>query len=243
MQTQESKVASEAITPPPASKPTGPRLVIRVKISPDPPPEPARRSINARMVACAVVVIGMLTLIVMGVSTFEDESAATRLVNAEAEKPEPPSSMPAPGTSGRTARENDVQPSTPGPSTQEIAPAGVSSVTQSSVEAASDTSSLERTESPLSPTHEVIPEAPRSALQTITGTIRVVIRVDIDKTGAVVATTSEVPGPSRYFERLAREAAMKWTFTPSSTSAPRVMWLRFYFKRQGVTAEATPPDE
>jgi hypothetical protein len=43
-------------------------------------------------------------------------------------------------------------------------------------------------------------------------------------------------GPSRYFERLAVEAAKKWTFTPTDAPEQRVMLVKFAFRRSGTTA-------
>lgn len=83
---------------------------------------------------------------------------------------------------------------------------------------------------------QVIPDVPRSALNTISGTIRVSIRVIVAKDGTVLAATADEPGPSRYFARLATEAARQWTFSPSESEDRRVKLVRFYFKRAGVTA-------
>ena len=93
---------------------------------------------------------------------------------------------------------------------------------------------------PPSPFDEVIPEVPQSALNTIRGTIRVTIRVIVDKEGKVVDSTVQEAGASRYFARLALEASRKWTFAPSTSPEQRVMQVRFYFKRSGVTARASP---
>lgn len=94
-------------------------------------------------------------------------------------------------------------------------------------------------DAPPSPINEVIPNVPRSARETIRGTIRVSIRVIVDKEGAVLAATADEPGPSRYFERLSVEAAKKWTFTPTDREEQRIMLVRFYFKRTGTTARAS----
>jgi hypothetical protein len=83
---------------------------------------------------------------------------------------------------------------------------------------------------------QVIPEISRGALNTISGTIRVSIRVIVAKDGTVLAATADEPGPSRYFARLATEAARQWTFDPSEAEDRRVKVVRFYFKRSGVTA-------
>lgn len=95
-------------------------------------------------------------------------------------------------------------------------------------------------DAPPSAINEVIPDVPQSALDTIRGTIRVIIRVTLDKQGTVVAAIADEPGPSRYFERLSVAAARQWTFTPAKLEDQRVMFVRFYFRRDGATADATP---
>jgi protein TonB len=86
-----------------------------------------------------------------------------------------------------------------------------------------------------SPINEVIPDVPRSARETIRGTIRVSIRVIVDKEGTVLDATVDEPGPSRYFERLALAAAKTWTFAPADSEEQRKMLVRFYFTRAGTT--------
>jgi TonB family protein len=88
--------------------------------------------------------------------------------------------------------------------------------------------------------NEVVPDVPLSARQTISGTIRVSVRVIVAKDGTVVAATADEPGPSRYFERLSLEAARQWTFAPADSEKQRVVMVRFYFKRSGTTARASP---
>jgi TonB family protein len=88
--------------------------------------------------------------------------------------------------------------------------------------------------------NEVIPVVPRSASQTIRGTIRVSVRVTVDEDGKVVTATSEDPGPSRYFERLSLDAAKKWTFAPAATEEKRLMRVNFNYARTGTTANTSP---
>jgi protein TonB len=97
----------------------------------------------------------------------------------------------------------------------------------------------EAADAPPAPVDEVLPAVSRGALNTIRGTIRVTIRVTLDANGAVLAVTEDESGPSRYFARHALEAARKWTFTPTKSAEPRTMLVRFYFKRSGVTADAS----
>jgi TonB family protein len=88
--------------------------------------------------------------------------------------------------------------------------------------------------------HEVIPDVPQRARRTIRGTVRVSIRVIVEQDGTVFAALAEQRGPSRYFERLAIEAAKQWTFPPADTSDQRLMLVKFGFTRDGTTAQAVP---
>lgn len=86
---------------------------------------------------------------------------------------------------------------------------------------------------------EVLPDVPTSASRTIRGRVRVSVRVIVEQDGTVFAALADNPGPSRYFERLAIDAAKKWTFGPVDTTEQRLMLVRFTFTRQGTTAEST----
>jgi len=89
--------------------------------------------------------------------------------------------------------------------------------------------------------HEEIPHVPRSALDTIHGHIKVAVRVTVDSTGSVVSENLEVPGPSRYFARLAMQAASQWRFAATEEGTPRVWLIRFEFSREGPTGHAVGP--
>ncbi len=86
--------------------------------------------------------------------------------------------------------------------------------------------------------HEVIPEVPRSALRTVRGHIQVWVRVIVDQDGSVFGAETDRAGPSRYFMRLAVEAAKKWTFPRVDAPARRLIQLRFDFSRDGTKVRA-----
>jgi serine/threonine protein kinase len=86
--------------------------------------------------------------------------------------------------------------------------------------------------------HEVIPDVSASARRTIRGHIKVWVRVIVEQDGAVSAAVADRAGPSNYFERIAIEAAKKWTFPPADTPSRRLMQVRFDFGREGTTARA-----
>jgi TonB family protein len=89
--------------------------------------------------------------------------------------------------------------------------------------------------------HEVIPDVPRRTRGTIHGRIKVAVRVTVDSSGNVVEGTLENPGPSKYFARLASEAARKWKFVPADDQGARKWLLQFEFTRSGTTGRAVPP--
>jgi TonB family protein len=89
--------------------------------------------------------------------------------------------------------------------------------------------------------NQVIPDVPQSAKDTIQGIIRVVVRASVDASGKVVGTNLDTPGPSKYFARLATEAAQKWTFNPDEVAGQPVAseWLlRFDFTAEDTRAAA-----
>lgn len=80
----------------------------------------------------------------------------------------------------------------------------------------------------------VVPEIPKSARNTITGTIKVSVRVEVDPYGKVTAAHLTSPGPSRYFANLALKAAREWEFSPPNVGgqAGASIWmLHFRFSR------------
>src|ERR1700686_2586851 len=84
--------------------------------------------------------------------------------------------------------------------------------------------------------HEVIPDVSRNSRNTITGTIKVTVQVEVDPSGKVRSAKLKHAGPSRYFAGLALKAAQRWEFSPQP---PPCTWLtQFRFKRSGTQASA-----
>lgn len=83
--------------------------------------------------------------------------------------------------------------------------------------------------------HEVIPDVPPSARRTIRGHIKVWVRVTVEQDGSVSAAVADRTNPSKYFERIAIEAAGKWTFPPVDSPSRRLIQVRFDFSRDGTT--------
>lgn len=89
--------------------------------------------------------------------------------------------------------------------------------------------------------HQVLPEVPQSARNTISGTIKVVVQAQVDNSGKVTNARLKSPGSSRYFAGLALKAAQKWEFTPPEVGgqpAASTWLIQFHFRRSGTQASA-----
>jgi len=82
-----------------------------------------------------------------------------------------------------------------------------------------------------------LPDVAASARNTITGKIRVSVRVAVSSAGDVTDATLSTPGPSKYFAHLALEAAQQWKFEPPKVQGRSVLsdWLlHFQFTQKGT---------
>jgi hypothetical protein len=109
----------------------------------------------------------------------------------------------------------------------------------SSVSRLLDKPSLVPPATSLSVLHEVSPDVSQVIRAKIRGHIHVTVRVLVDPPGNVVGEFLENPGVSRYFARLASEAAGQWKFASAGDRGSRVWLLRFEFTRGGATVNAT----
>lgn len=83
----------------------------------------------------------------------------------------------------------------------------------------------------------VMPEVSPSARRTIQGTIKIRVRVNVDPVGNVTTAKIESGGTSKYFSRVALEAARQWKFSPAPDEAGAREWkLQFAFNRARTEA-------
>jgi TonB family protein len=97
------------------------------------------------------------------------------------------------------------------------------------------------TASPGTVVRQVLPDVPKSAMHTISGTIKVVVRVQVDPSGKVTSATFKTRGASQYFANLAMKAAQQWEFSApvvNDQPAASTWLLQFRFKR--TSTQATP---
>jgi periplasmic protein TonB len=90
---------------------------------------------------------------------------------------------------------------------------------------------------------QVEPAVSRSARSTVSGTIRIRVRAEVDAAGNVERTTFITEGPSKYFARQAMQAAQQWKFAPAQANGqavPSAWILHFGFKRSGIEINSEP---
>ena len=167
----------------------------------------------------------------------EPSGAASPSPASEATTPPPakgsPSTTRSPGESSATVSSRSTHAPTARPSSSSRTSARSAS---SSARLASSGGGAEST----SVVHEEIPSVPLRARQSIHGHVKVAVLVTVNNSGVVVNDVLDHPGPSRYFARLASQAAKKWKFTPAPASTSRRWLLHFEFSREGTKAHATP---
>jgi protein TonB len=86
-----------------------------------------------------------------------------------------------------------------------------------------------------------MPQVSPSARRTIQGKIKFRVKVEVDAAGNVAKATRESAGPSKYFSRIALEAARGWKFSPAQggeQSVAREWELQFAFNRARTEVSA-----
>jgi len=87
--------------------------------------------------------------------------------------------------------------------------------------------------------HQVMPDFPQSAKNTIRGTIKIAVQVQVDASGKVTSAKFKSAGPSRYFADRTLKAAEQWQFSPPEANGQPTAstWMiQFRLRRNGVQA-------
>jgi TonB family protein len=88
----------------------------------------------------------------------------------------------------------------------------------------------------------VVPPVPQRSRSTISGHVRVTVKVDVDASGKVTRAHLEAPGPSHYFAKVAEDSATHWKFRPpqqNGQAVPSQWFLRYAFGRSGTEVYPT----
>ncbi len=95
---------------------------------------------------------------------------------------------------------------------------------------------------PGSVAEKVLPPVSQEARNTITGKVRVGVRVSVDPSGKVTEARIDSPGPSHYFANLARQSSRRWKFNAPQVDGQAVEseWeLRYQFGRESTDVHPT----
>jgi TonB family protein len=203
-------------------------------------PTPTQRSPKRPLFAPALAVILMVLIAVWAIvhlfqshpNAQQPASSAAQTSSQQAASPAAPSqnpktsmpTRPAVSALSSSARSAESDPALSRPASP-----------------ASDQPARALTDVPTSVLRQEIPDVPRSARESIHGHIKVTVLVTVDRSGKVVDETLEDPGSSKYFTRLATEAARKWRFAPADNQDSRKWLLQFEFTHDGATGRAATP--
>jgi TonB family protein len=136
------------------------------------------------------------------------------------------------------------EPEKPSP----IAPATPPAASLSSVKPASEKAPVSNPTPSVIPAHstsagkgevldQVLPNVSDKARATISGKVRVTVKLDVDAAGNVSQAELDSPGPSKFFADLALQAARHWEFSSpevNGRSVPSTWLVRFEFSPNGT---------
>jgi TonB family protein len=190
----------------------------------------------------------------------EAEPAVTVSSEPSAERPSAPGAQPASGDfSGRSAERSSekqtgaarletppattaAKPSARKPSnTNQNSQLSPRPVQPGALEPAAPAAEVPAAISGQSPVvQQTMPSVSKSARETIHGTIKVRVKVAVGPSGQVESASLASAGPSKYFARLALQAAQQWKFVPARGPEPRTWIVLFGFRRSGTDALLEP---
>jgi hypothetical protein len=243
---------AEVVAAKPAVNDGATRLVIRAVLSSEPLPEP--ESQRKSWVLPIVIVVAVLGLGWAGVHWFMGQPDSGAASSDAGSTGAAATAAPADGSATAGADAHSSGETAPGAGTGSGAASSGVPATSGAPEASSGSATRSGAAPAASPPsrgstravsssdpavlHEEIPNIPLHSRETIHGHVKVIVRVTVDKSGTVVSDVLENPGPSKYFARVAGQAASKWKFAPADHENTRQWLVRFEFSRDGTKANA-----
>ena len=167
--------------------------------------------------------LASIAAVLLAISVFH--SRGKNSSESAAPTPQPSASQPTPLASTTTPT---PKPAAPAPETKAPAP-----------EAAPPAKTVTNSEGAVS--HQVMPDLSQSAKNTIHGTIKISVVVDVGPSGKVIAARFKSAGPSRYFAGKTMAAAEQWQFSPPQENgepASSSWLLQFRLRRGAVEASS-----
>jgi eukaryotic-like serine/threonine-protein kinase len=125
--------------------------------------------------------------------------------------------------------------------TAETAPADAATVAPAPERTPPQPPAAHPTASAAAVARQVMPDVPKHAQNTIRGTIKVAVEVDVDSSGKVTSAKFKTRGSSPYFAERALQAAKNWEFSPPVVEGQTTasVWLvQFRFRRGSIQASS-----
>jgi len=259
LSTMEARLRGEEIPPPAAAavlpnkrkpvvatEPAGSKSAESSRLQSQPQPQQPQRKQRQRRPSMLLWGAGITAALAIAVAVMNNTP--------------PPSNSPPPGVDGSKG-DPAAATSPPLPTTGDPAAAGAAGAKPESVPAAKNPASAasnkpsptgRRPETPAAagaPTPQpamtstspegvtqVLPEIPQKARNTITGRVRINVRVRVDGNGNVIQARQDAPMGSPYFATRALTAAQSWKFPPSGAGASQEWLIRFELSRDQTRA-------
>jgi TonB family protein len=193
----------------------------------------AKRGYLLPVAAMALILVAMLA----GPKLFTHHLEAQPAADAASTDPK---AKPKPET---PPSEPSAEPKRAAPRSSEAPPATAAATVLKTEKPASAVESGARKGGVL---EQALPEISEKARDSVQGTVRVSVRVEVDPAGHVVRAALEIPGPSKFFADQALAAAPRWKFSPPTVGGQNVAseWmLRFDFSNTDTKvhpSEITP---
>ncbi|MGA9474463.1 MAG: TonB family protein [Terriglobales bacterium] len=150
--------------------------------------------------------------------------------NTQTSSAPPPSSPQTPSPQASSPPASPTQAGQPAPGEQQLGQSSPSAAQKSAASNPSDTEEI---------VERATPQVAPSARRTISGKIKVRVRVTVNPAGDVTEAKLKEGGSSKYFARVAVEAARRWKFAPAPDANRRDWILLFAFTRARTEMSAT----
>ena len=127
----------------------------------------------------------------------------------------------------------------PAPVSATVPPPQAANQTSEAAQATQATDNLSPAPATINPAivNQILPDIIPSAMRTISGTVKVSVRLAVNENGIVTDATLASAGPSNYFAGKSLEAARHWKFKPAQVdghAAPSNWTLEFQYRRTGI---------
>jgi TonB family protein len=214
-----------------------------VPVAPEPEPVREARTKRGPIIAAAVVVAAIVGFFILHSRNQSSSSAAPEpsAQQSSSQPATPAASQPVPLQSAPKAQSQPAQPKSVQSQPAQSKPVQSKPAPIPEQPASKPAAPKPQPTTSDSVVRRVIPDVSRASRNTISGHIRVNVRVDVDSSGKVTNATLVNAGPSHYFANLALKSAQGWEFTPAEAngSPAASSWILHYrFGRSGTEVSA-----